>query len=293
MDTLNDQNRITASGPGFAPVPLRLLADEQITDPETIAVYSALASFINYGTGDCFPSHATIAKRARCDESTVKRRIDLLCSLGYVQKVSGKATGKPNTYHLADAWGRSEGVAPGRARGSSRESYRVVPGGATNETHLNETQERGEEHAPASSATAPAAAAPTPEPSPSPAESFPEKMAQKAGKPTDSRFISKIGGLLLRASQEEIEAGLSACLTKDPGKVFYFADDFDSKWRPRQASTAGRIPMTTCPACRSEYQTARGRCNYCEEHPAAHAGGGPGRAERVAARAPELEGART
>ena len=282
METLNDQNRITASGPGFAPVPLRLLADEQITDPETIAVYSALASFINYGTGDCFPSHATIAKRARCDESTVKRRIDLLCSLGYVQKVSGKATGKPNTYHLADAWGRSEGVAPGRARGSSRESYQVVPGGATNETHLNETQEREEEeHALASSAPAPAAAAPPP---PSPAESFPEKMAQKAGKINDSRFTSNVIAALIATDESAIERAIDYKMSKG-GNPLYFSDEL---WRfTKKARDDGHDKCPECGAWTDVYVHADG-CSRA----VSHSGGGPGgsRGALVAARAREVEG---
>jgi len=103
---------VTSDAPGFAPVPLRLLQDERIADPSTIAVYVALASFADYGSGDCFPSLATIGRRAHVKEQTVRRHISRLVELGYLVKTSGKDRGRANTYHLVDPWGRKQGQPP-------------------------------------------------------------------------------------------------------------------------------------------------------------------------------------
>lgn len=102
--------RVTSDAPGFAPVPLRLLQDERIKDPSTVAVYVALASFIDYGTAHCFPSLRTIGERARCSADAAARHIGLLVSLGYAEKTSGKEAGKSNTYRLTDPWGRKQGA---------------------------------------------------------------------------------------------------------------------------------------------------------------------------------------
>ena len=104
--------RVTSDAPGFAPVPLRLLQDERIKDPSTIAVYVALASFADYGSGDCFPSLATIGRRAHVKEQTARRHISRLVELGYLVKTSGKDRGRANTYHLSDPWGRKQGQPP-------------------------------------------------------------------------------------------------------------------------------------------------------------------------------------
>ena len=111
---------VSSSSPGFAPIPKRLLTDERITSPTTIAVYAALASFIG-SEGRCWPYLATIGKRARCDKRTVLRHIEILVGLGYIQRRSGRASGRANIYHLVSAWGAS----------MSRGSVTSVTGGTT------------------------------------------------------------------------------------------------------------------------------------------------------------------
>jgi len=129
------------------------------------------------------------------------------------------------------------------------------------------------------------------EPSPS-LESFPERIAKKAGKPGDRAFMAKISGLLLSHSTAEIEGAVDACMRSTPEKVFYIDADF-WKWAPRTPKESPDPPgfLSACNVCGSTYQTARpGGCNYCEDHPPArlHSGGGPGaRVERVAAKVPE------
>ena len=75
-------DKVTAAAPGFALVPTRLLTDKRITDPTTITVYCALASFADYGTGKCFPGLRTIGARARCSEDTAARHVALLARWG-------------------------------------------------------------------------------------------------------------------------------------------------------------------------------------------------------------------
>ncbi len=88
----------------FAPVPRRLLDDSRVSDPTTIAIYAALSSFVDYDTGDCFPSYTTIGERARCNARTAQRHVELLVALRHVIK---KRTGRANKYHLTDPWGRN------------------------------------------------------------------------------------------------------------------------------------------------------------------------------------------
>ena len=116
-----EENRfsVTSDAPGFAPAPLRLLQDERIQSPTTIAVYVALSSFIDYGTATCFPSLRTIGKRTRCSADAAARHIELLVVLGYVTRISGKTTGRSNKYRLIDPWGREQGAA------TQRKGYRT------------------------------------------------------------------------------------------------------------------------------------------------------------------------
>lgn len=103
--------RVTGGAPGFSPTPGALLDDERIEDPTTIAVYTALASYLNFTTAQCFPSAASVGKRARCSAATATRHIRALVELGHVEVVtSGKVAGRSNVYHLVDPWGR--GSAP-------------------------------------------------------------------------------------------------------------------------------------------------------------------------------------
>jgi len=116
-----EENRfsVTSEAPGFAPAPLRLLQDERIKSPTTIAVYVALSSFIDYGTATCFPSLRTIGKRTRCSADAAAKHIELLVVLGYVTRISGKTTGRSNNYRLIDPWGRERGAA------TQRKGYRT------------------------------------------------------------------------------------------------------------------------------------------------------------------------
>lgn len=221
-----DQVSVSSSAPGFAPVALRLLADERIMDPETISVFAALASFIDYGSGNCFPTHAAIAKRARCDESTVKRRIDSLVRLGYVRKVSGKASGKPNRYHLSDPWGRNGGSAresypsvPGELPGSARESYK--------RDSLNETQKQKErESAQRASPEVPMPGETPKDPPPVSLTEEVKKLAKEEGVPTTfmtPAWLADLRKLREQVSGESIIKAFRVCLQNDPEKARFFA----------------------------------------------------------------------
>jgi hypothetical protein len=140
-----DKKMRVTMGCGFAPAPLDLLDDPRVTDPTTVAVYVALASFASYTSADCYPSLETIGKRAKCSDTTAWRHIQLLVELRYVKVTSGASRREPNTYHLVDPWGRR---APepaehftGEVVHSAGETLSVSP---VNEERdpLNETQER-------------------------------------------------------------------------------------------------------------------------------------------------------
>jgi hypothetical protein len=223
---------ITSDAPGFTPVPLRLLQDERIKDPSTIAVYVALASFASYGTAQCFPSFRTIGKRARCSADAVARHVELLVSLGYVEKASGKEAGKPNTYHLTDAWGRKQGTE------LVQEWCRMdAVGGAApvpdKRNSMNETQEREREARTPQGAVAGAAC----EPSTISLSSIIAKMkteAQAQGAPPS--FVDKAwsAGILelcrSGVGEGELLEAFKACLEQAPDRVTFFPRDF-LKWR--------------------------------------------------------------
>jgi len=142
-----------------------------------------------------------------------------------------------------------------------------------------------------------------PDSSPSSLESFPERIAKRAGKPGDRAFIAKIAGLLLSHSEAEIEGAIDNCMRSAPDKVFYIDADW-SKWAARKY-----VPFHSDGAGEAE-EKAREEARRLMDDPKAReavaaaisslpwkkAGGGPGGSrpnlddkprERVAAKVPE------
>jgi len=221
---------VTSHAPGFAPVPLRLLQDERIKDSSTIAVFVALATFINYGTARCFPSLKTVGKRARCSADAAARHIELLIKLGYIEKKSGQLVGRPNEYHLVDAWGRAGtgGLAP-----APEGSRTDAAGGTAPVRHkrdsLIETQEQREtqtsSHVRASAGPAPCLSL------------LLRKMkaeAQQRGAPPSFMGRYWAEGILELwregVGEGEIFEAFQACLEQSPDRVMFFPKDF-LKWR--------------------------------------------------------------
>ena len=71
-----------------------VLDDERVT-ATMLAVYVALASFAAYETGKAWPSLTTLASKAGCDRSTVKRQLTLLEEAGFVRRLQ-RRTGNRN-----------------------------------------------------------------------------------------------------------------------------------------------------------------------------------------------------
>ncbi len=298
---------ISSDAPGFAPVALRLLDDDRITDPTTIAVYAALASFINYGTGDCWPSHSTIGKRARCARVAVLRHIETLCRLGYVQKkASGASAGKTNNYHLVDAWGR-QGVLPveqGYATGGI--------GGASPVEHerdsLDETQEKERDSLPSVSLQE----EDPQEDAKEETQTFRERLQAVALEVLNAEtpHVSKAETLLLRGEDPDtILAAWTVMLRTRPAGAAYFDKDYATSWKPKarkllkeRAESKPILPerdlMAELRKEREKGDTPEGRATIADlaaSVPWRRAGsggeGGP-RPERVAARvAPDPRGA--
>ena len=223
--------KITASGPGFAPVPIRLLRDKRITDPTTIAVYCALASFIDYGTGRCFPSLRTIGARARCSDDTARRHVEILAALGYVEKRSGRAAGRSNTYHLADAWGRQDDDAP------APQGYRMDSAGGTAPAPDKrdsgiETQEK-EGEAPAPSREAAPRHERAPLPASRPEDQVLEELADVPGLVHDRRFREGCRRLLAEGrTPGEIAQAVKAAAgdAHERGGLSFIVDRF-ARWQ--------------------------------------------------------------
>ncbi len=66
---------------GFAILPRHLLA----VQPVEVKVYMALALYVDWDTGECWPSRATLAEDAGVSLSTVKRALKALVKYGAVQ----------------------------------------------------------------------------------------------------------------------------------------------------------------------------------------------------------------
>jgi predicted RNA-binding Zn-ribbon protein involved in translation (DUF1610 family) len=84
----------------FARVPTSLLEDARITS-SIIAVFAALSSYTNSSLV-CFPSIATISRRAHLSENAVRNTLKRLKQLGYItvtQRRNGARQG-PNVYTL-------------------------------------------------------------------------------------------------------------------------------------------------------------------------------------------------
>jgi hypothetical protein len=222
---------VTSDAPGFAPVPLRLLGDERIKDPSTIAVYVALASFADYGSGDCFPSLATIGKRAHVNEQTARRHITRLAELGYLVKTSGKDRGRANTYHLVDPWGRKQGQPPvvgGSVTGDLGGSSPVTD----KRDSMNKNQERE---------SAPPSRSPSQDHTSDAALSFVSDLLEKMRQEAQARgappsFIQKAWSKEILELQRcgvgegELLEAFRACLERAPDRLTFFPRDF-LKWR--------------------------------------------------------------
>lgn len=85
-------------GPYFAQVPWALQDTPDITAP-TIAVYAALNRYADWG-GDrgCRAAQRTLAEKAGVSVPTLKRHLQELRRLGWIEWASGKADGEPNVY---------------------------------------------------------------------------------------------------------------------------------------------------------------------------------------------------
>ncbi len=233
--------KLTSSEPGFAPVPIRLLADKRISDPTTIAVYCALASFIDYGTGKCFPSLRTIGERARCSDDTARRHVEFLVQLEYVVKRSGKDTGKPNVYHLADAWGR-------QATEPMQQGCRTHAAGGTapvpdKRDLLNENQKREREARPVEAL--PPVNSSSPEPTPISLSALFARIKQEAwsrraplviGRDWSTGIAELVKG---GASEAELIQAFTACVEAEPERVTFFPRDF-LKWRKASRKSTER-----------------------------------------------------
>lgn len=65
---------------------LREMEQHEDITPGTVAVLLALASFADNKTGECWPTHETIAKRAHCSRWTVMRAIAFAEEKGWLRK---------------------------------------------------------------------------------------------------------------------------------------------------------------------------------------------------------------
>lgn len=80
---MNDSRTPPTRTEGWTPLPTWLLRDAvDLTGPELL-VLAALLSRANT-TGQCWPSHATLAREARCSPSTAKRALGRLREHGLV-----------------------------------------------------------------------------------------------------------------------------------------------------------------------------------------------------------------
>jgi hypothetical protein len=210
-------------------VPLRLLQDERIKDSSTIAVFVALAAFIDNSTARCFPSLRTIGKRARCSADAAARHIELLIKLGYVERKSGKLSGRSNEYHLIDAWGRvGGGPAP------VQEGCRMDAAGGTAPVpdkldSLNQNQKQRETQALSYTAASTESAPPL--------SSLLDRMkteTQLRGSPPSFMGKDWVAGIfeLHRGGvgEGEIFEAFRECLEQAPERVTFFPKDF-LKWR--------------------------------------------------------------
>jgi hypothetical protein len=218
---------------------MRLLQDERIKDPSTIAVYVALASFADYGSGDCFPSLTTIGKRVHVNEQTARRHIARLVELGYLVKTSGKDQGRANIYHLVDPWGRRQGQLP-----VGEESFTGDLGGRSPVVDKRDSMNKNQERE-----SAPPSRSPSQDHKLGAALSFSSSLLTKMRREAQARgappsFIKKSWSkeiLELQRSgvaEGELLEAFRACLEEAPDRVTFFPRDF-LKWRKRSRQHLG------------------------------------------------------
>jgi GntR family transcriptional regulator len=269
--------------------------EDQLLGKEHLLVYWTLAYHADKDGGDCWPSLATIAKESRCSRAKVIEVIKDLVTAGYITKEARHDPAGDRTSNAYVLLGkRAEG---GSLRDRPPQSIPETTGSPQSDQELYppepDPMKEKEEHAESDSAAPRPEPAPASELSPSPtSETFPEKMAKKANKEGDSKFLASVASSLISNSETAISKAIDAKMAKG-GNPLYFADEL---WRFKDKKEAAEREtiLTTCNVCGSTYQKGRAAgCNHCEEH-LAHTGGGPGGdLHRVAARVPELEGART
>lgn len=123
---------------GFAAVPNWMIRDESVS-LYAIAVYTALAS--HSGPGGIHPSQPTLAKEARCSESSVRRALVELEELGVVRRVRRKnRTGRASNGYVLAPNGRlspdeeeavsqtgTSGVVPVTETGGSGQGVDIAP----------------------------------------------------------------------------------------------------------------------------------------------------------------------
>jgi hypothetical protein len=83
--------------PDFSIVPLSILSDPDITFRE-LKVYTAIKSFMNKQTGECYPSRSTLAAITGLPESRISVVTDLLEQHGWLKKAGNGGRSRPCNY---------------------------------------------------------------------------------------------------------------------------------------------------------------------------------------------------
>lgn len=125
---------------GFAAIPNWIVRDESVSI-HAVTVYAALAS--HSGPGGIHPSQPTLAKEARCSESSVRRALLELEALGVVERVRRKSSqGRASNGYVLHPNGRlrsderfevavtvtgTDGVVPVTLTGGSGQEALIAP----------------------------------------------------------------------------------------------------------------------------------------------------------------------
>lgn len=145
---MNDSRTPTTRTEGWTPLPTWLLRDALDLTAAELLVLAALLSRAN-ASGTCWPSHATLAREARCSVSTAQRALARLREHGLVswEQRRDESTGQSSnlyTTHVesplrsrtplghSDRGGRSQGP-----RGSVTGTDELDPGNYTHGTRAS------------------------------------------------------------------------------------------------------------------------------------------------------------